>query len=150
MSLGAISDLEAKDRLTVVMAQVREKSWVPPAAANPPPEPDASPPSTSSQSSGGSGRRSSWRRVPGSTIALGGDQGPVMDEMGHSDPALALRVYRQAMRRGEDEKAALRALVEGGFWRIMAHKGKIDPPRLSRQRGHEPEKSKNPALAGLF
>jgi integrase len=45
--------------------------------------------------------------------ALGEDPGVVMDEMGHTDPALALRVYRQAMRRGEDEKAALRALVEG-------------------------------------
>jgi integrase len=45
--------------------------------------------------------------------ALGEDPGTVMDEMGHTDPALALRVYRQAMRRGEDEKAAMRALVEG-------------------------------------
>jgi hypothetical protein len=27
---------------------------------------------------------------------------------------LALRVYRQAMRRDEGERAALRALVEGG------------------------------------
>jgi integrase len=45
--------------------------------------------------------------------ALGEDPGVVMDEMGHTDPALALRVYRQAMRRGEDEKAALRELVEG-------------------------------------
>lgn len=45
--------------------------------------------------------------------ALGEDPGTVMDEMGHTDPALALRVYRQAMRRGEDEKAQLRALVEG-------------------------------------
>jgi integrase len=45
--------------------------------------------------------------------ALGEDPGVVMDEMGHTDPALALRVYRQAMRRGEDEKAAMRALVEG-------------------------------------
>jgi len=35
-----------------------------------------------------------------------------MDEMGHTDPALALRVYRQAMRRGEGERAALLALVE--------------------------------------
>lgn len=41
------------------------------------------------------------------------DELSVMDEMGHTDPALALRVYRQAMRRGEDEKAALRALVGG-------------------------------------
>ena len=45
--------------------------------------------------------------------ALGEDPGLVMDEMGHTDPGLALRVYRQAMRRGEDEKDALRALVEG-------------------------------------
>ena len=45
--------------------------------------------------------------------ALGEDPGVVMDEMGHTDPALALRVYRQAMRRGEDEKAKMRALVEG-------------------------------------
>jgi integrase len=46
--------------------------------------------------------------------ALGEDPGVVMDEMGHTDPGLALRVYRQAMRRGEDEKAQLRALAEGG------------------------------------
>jgi integrase len=45
--------------------------------------------------------------------ALGEDPGVVMDEMGHTDPGLALRVYRQAMRRGEDEKGALRAVVEG-------------------------------------
>ena len=37
-----------------------------------------------------------------------------MDEMGHTDPALALRIYRQAMRRDEGELAALRGLVEGG------------------------------------
>jgi hypothetical protein len=29
------------------------------------------------------------------------------------DPGLALRIYRQSMRRGEDEKDRLRALVEG-------------------------------------
>jgi integrase len=46
--------------------------------------------------------------------ALGEDPGAVMDEMGHADPGLALRVYRQAMRRGEDEKVRLRALAEGG------------------------------------
>jgi hypothetical protein len=36
-----------------------------------------------------------------------------MDEMGHTDPALALRVYRQAMRRDGREKRELRALVDG-------------------------------------
>jgi hypothetical protein len=45
--------------------------------------------------------------------ALGEDPGVIMDEMGHTDPALALRVYRQSMRRGEDEKAQLRALIDG-------------------------------------
>lgn len=45
--------------------------------------------------------------------ALGEDPGVVMDEMGHTDPGLALRIYRQAMRRGEEERAQLRALVEG-------------------------------------
>lgn len=44
--------------------------------------------------------------------ALGEDPGVVMDEVGHTDPSLALRVYRQSMRRGEREKAELRALVE--------------------------------------
>lgn len=48
--------------------------------------------------------------------ALGEDPGVVMDEMGHSDPALALRIYRQAMRREADEKERLRALVEGSDW----------------------------------
>ena len=45
--------------------------------------------------------------------ALGEDPGVVMDEMGHTDPGLSLRIYRQAMRRDDDEKAALRALVNG-------------------------------------
>jgi integrase len=56
----------------------------------------------------------SLRRTFASILyAIGEDPGVVMDEMGHTDPALALRVYRQAMRRGEDEKASLRLLVEG-------------------------------------
>lgn len=56
----------------------------------------------------------SLRRTFASVLyALGEDPGVVMDEMGHTDPGLALRIYRQSMRRGDDEKAALRALVEG-------------------------------------
>ncbi|MGA8365155.1 MAG: hypothetical protein WB709_11635 [Solirubrobacteraceae bacterium] len=47
--------------------------------------------------------------------ALGEDPGVVMDEMGHADPGLALRVYRQAMRRGEEEKAKLSAVVDGAL-----------------------------------
>jgi integrase len=56
----------------------------------------------------------SLRRTFASILyAIGEDPGVVMDEMGHTAPALALRVYRHAMRRGEDEKATLRVLVEG-------------------------------------
>jgi integrase len=56
----------------------------------------------------------SLRRTFASILyAIGEDPGVVMDEMGHTDPALALRVFRQSMRRGEDEKIALRHLVDG-------------------------------------
>jgi integrase len=56
----------------------------------------------------------SLRRTFASVLyALGEDPGVVMDEMGHTDPALALRVYRQTMRRGDEEKTRLRELVEG-------------------------------------
>src|SRR5579875_1764271 len=56
----------------------------------------------------------SLRRTFASVLyAIGEDPGVVMDEMGHTDPALALRVYRQSMRRDEGEKARLRALIEG-------------------------------------
>ena len=37
----------------------------------------------------------------------------VMQEMGHTDPGLALKVYAQVMRRGEYEEAKLRVLVDG-------------------------------------
>jgi hypothetical protein len=69
-----------------------------------------------------------------------------MDEMGHTDPGLALRVYRQSMRRGEEEKAALRALIEGGHWAIWAN-----GPILSLRRppSGRPLNEKTPRLAGL-
>jgi integrase len=56
----------------------------------------------------------SMRRTFASVLyALGEDPGVVMDEMGHTDPGLALRVYRQSMRRDDNEKTALKRLVEG-------------------------------------
>jgi len=71
----------------------------------------------------------SLRRTFASVLyALGEDPGVVMDEMGHTDPALALRVYRQAMRRGDDEKAALIALVEGSqLAEIGRRAASVDP-----------------------
>ena len=46
-------------------------------------------------------------------VALGEDRGHVMDQVGHTDPAFTLRVYRHAMRREDGDKERLRALVEG-------------------------------------
>jgi integrase len=57
--------------------------------------------------------------------ALGEDPGTVLDEMGHTDPALALRVYRQAMRRDEGDKAQLTALVDGGIVAVGGRRGTI-------------------------
>jgi acyl-CoA reductase-like NAD-dependent aldehyde dehydrogenase len=45
--------------------------------------------------------------------ALGEPPTVVMEEAGHTDAKLALRIYARAMRRSEDEKAELRALVNG-------------------------------------
>jgi hypothetical protein len=57
-----------------------------------------------------------------------------MDEMGHTDPALALRVYRQSVRRGEDEKAQMRALVEGGVWANMGERSEIKASETTGRR----------------
>lgn len=46
-------------------------------------------------------------------IALGTDPGVVMDELGHADAGFTLRTYRHGMRRDENSKAELRALVGG-------------------------------------
>jgi integrase len=57
----------------------------------------------------------SLRRTFASLLyAIGEDPPTVMAEMGHASPALALRIYAQAMRRDAGEKDRLRALLEGG------------------------------------
>jgi hypothetical protein len=55
-----------------------------------------------------------------------------MVEIGHTDPALALRVYAQAMRRGERETAQLRELVEGT---VLANSGKRDEIKTPEHSG---------------
>jgi len=65
--------------------------------------------------------------------ALNEDQGIVMDEMGHVDEGLALRVYRQAMRRGEDEKSALQRLANGGV--LAANGSTSENPGKKAQEG---------------
>ena len=44
-------------------------------------------------------------------VALGTDPGAVMDQLGHTDPAFTLRVYRHGMRRDPEAKDRLRELV---------------------------------------
>lgn len=56
-------------------------------------------------------------------VALGNDPAYVMAQLGHTDPAFTLRVYTHQMRRGDDEKARLRALVEGQEWAPMGTSG---------------------------
>jgi integrase len=56
----------------------------------------------------------------------------VMQQMGHTDPKLALRIYAQAMRRGEEEKAALEELVQGIDWvRLGTERASAGSPRKS-------------------
>src|SRR3954451_211122 len=49
-------------------------------------------------------------------IAFGKDPAYVMGQLGHEEPKFTLRVYTHMMRRGDEERAALRVLVEGGDW----------------------------------
>ena len=49
-------------------------------------------------------------------VAIGKDPTYVMQQLGHTDPAFTLRVYAHTMRRSEEERERLKALVEGHVW----------------------------------
>ena len=49
-------------------------------------------------------------------VAIGKDPTYVMQQLGHTDPAFTLRVYSHTMRRSEEERERLKALVEGHDW----------------------------------
>ena len=51
-------------------------------------------------------------------FAIGKDPTYVMHQLGHTDPAFTLRVYAHMMRRGPEERDALKALVEGHDWTL--------------------------------
>jgi integrase len=56
----------------------------------------------------------SLRRTFASLLYAIGEPAPVvMQELGHTHPGLALRIYAHAMRRDEDEDGRLRALIDG-------------------------------------
>lgn len=63
-------------------------------------------------------------------VAIGKDPTSVMQQLGHTDPAFTLRVYSHMMRRSDEEREQLKALVEGRF---LA--GKRQGTRISASRG---------------
>jgi len=80
-------------------------------------------------------------------VALGVDPGSVMDQLGHTDPAFTLRVYRHGMRRDQASRDALRVLVGGADWAAPGSNGVGSASTLSIMDASETVKS--PALAGL-
>jgi len=70
-------------------------------------------------------------------VALGTDPGAVMDQLGHTDPTFTLRVYRHGMRRDEDSRAQLAALV-GDVKRQRKGSGgdSTDWARITSAAGH--------------
>jgi len=79
--------------------------------------------------------------------ALGEPMPYVMQQLGHTDPAFTLRVYGHQMRRGDDEKARLVALVERAEWAPLGTSA-VDG---GEQGGGEeaPETTEPPRLQGL-
>jgi Phage integrase family len=80
-------------------------------------------------------------------VAIGKEPTYAMQQLGHSDPAFTLRVYSHAMRRSEEEREQLKALVEGHDWAQIGHKtAKSTSAAPERDSGWDTE---SPALAGL-
>jgi hypothetical protein len=75
-------------------------------------------------------------------IALGKDPAYVMGQIGHADPKFTLRVYTHMMRRGDDERQALRDLVEGKSFRHQ--KAPVPKPPHPAPNPTEVVKKKNP------
>ena len=71
-----------------------------------------------------------------------------MAQLGHTDPALTLRVYAHKMRRAEGDKEALKALVEGRHWAPLGTSGADDPSEPPREV--DPGNDESPTDAGLL
>ena len=63
-------------------------------------------------------------------VAIDKDPTYVMQQLGHTDPAFTLRVYSHMMRRSDEEREELKALVEG---RVLA--GNRQGARISARHG---------------
>ena len=56
----------------------------------------------------------------------------MMQQLGHTDPAFTLRVYAHTMRRSEEERERLRALVQRHVWAGMGSETPRGPPTPAR------------------
>ena len=61
-------------------------------------------------------------------VALGKDPRYVMAQMGHTDPTVTLGIYAQVMNTSEDDRARLRALVEGDYLAVAGSRTEIESP----------------------
>ena len=61
-------------------------------------------------------------------VAIGKDPTYVMQQLGHTDPAFTLRVYSHMMRRSDEEREELKALVEGRVLAGNRQGARIPPP----------------------
>jgi integrase len=65
-------------------------------------------------------------------VAIGRDPTHVMQQLGHTDPAFTLRVYAHMMRRSDDERERLKALVEGHVWAVNGQYARDPGPHAER------------------
>ena len=77
-------------------------------------------------------------------IALGRDPAYVMAQLGHADPGFTLRVYTHAMRSGDGEREALKALIEGRDWAQMGTNR--DLAALDAQSEEAPRRSETASM----
>jgi integrase len=68
-------------------------------------------------------------------VAIGKDPTYVMQQLGHTDPAFTLRVYSHTMRRSEDERERLKALVEGHVWAVNGQYAPDSAPQADSRSG---------------
>ncbi len=67
-------------------------------------------------------------------VAIGKDPTYVMQQLGHTDPAFTLRVYAHVMRRSEEERERLKALVEGHVWAVNGQYAPDSAPQTHVQK----------------
>ncbi len=74
-------------------------------------------------------------------FALGRPAPVVMEQLGHTDARLTLRVYARAMRQSPEERESLKALVDG----VIGHQWALGPRSAPQARGlTAPRQKKNP------